>query len=161
MQRSVTVVLMLAALLAVPAVSATGQPTTYVAPLSSAEEVPTNDSRARGQAVFQLSADGTSIDYRLIVANIHNVTQAHIHVAPAGANGPVIAWLYPNDPPAQLIPGRFNGILAQGTITEGDLVGQFAGDALSDLVELLEAGETYVNVHTSQFPGGEIRGQIR
>ena len=86
---------------------------------------------------------------------------AHIHLAPAGANGPVVAWLYPSAPPLQLIPGRYQGVLAEGTITADDLVGQLAGSALEALVEELTTANAYVNVHTSQFPGGEVRGQIR
>jgi hypothetical protein len=133
----------------------------FVAPLSGAEEVPPVDTRARGLAKFQLSKDGSEIHYKLIVANIENVTQAHIHLAPAGVNGPVVVWLYPVAPPAQLIPGRFNGVLAEGTITEANLVGLLADKTLSDLVDEMRAGNTYVNVHTSQFPPGEVRGQIR
>jgi hypothetical protein len=134
-------------------------PTNFVAHLSGGEEVPANDSRAQGQAVFQLRDDG--LHYRLIVANIENVTMAHIHLAPAGANGPVVVWLYPSAPPAQLIPGRSNGVLATGVITSANLVGQLTGQSLDALVEHLTNGNAYVNVHTSQFPGGEVRGQIR
>jgi hypothetical protein len=140
---------------------APGKSRNFVAPLSGAQEVPSNNSRARGNATFQFSKDGTEMHYKLIVANIENVLQAHIHWAPAGANGPVVLWLYPSAPPAQLIPGRTQGILAEGTITADDLVGQLAGEPLSALHQLFVDGEAYVNVHTSQFPPGEIRGQIR
>jgi hypothetical protein len=133
----------------------------FAAHLSGREEVPPADTKATGQATFQLSRDGTELSFRLNVANIENITQAHIHLAPAGANGGVVVWLYPDGPPAQLIPGRTQGTLAKGTITADDLVGALAGAALDDLVEEMKAGNAYVNVHTSQFPGGEIRGQIR
>jgi hypothetical protein len=133
----------------------------FTAHLSGDQEVPPADTRAQGQAVFRLSADGTELHYRLIVANIENVTQAHIHLAPAGVNGPVVAWLYPDAPPAQLIPGRTSGVLAMGTITEDDLVGLLAGASLEELIDVIIAGNAYVNVHTSQFPPGEVRGQIR
>jgi hypothetical protein len=139
----------------------TAQSRTATAHLSGANEVPANDSRATGQAVFQLGPDGESIAYRLIVANIENVTMAHIHLAPAGQNGPVVAWLYPSGPPARLIPGRTSGVLATGTITEADLVGTLAGQDLDALLDAFAAGNAYVNVHTSQFPPGEVRGQIR
>jgi hypothetical protein len=161
MKRLTILLLLLATMSVASAVHAVAQPRTFVAPLSGAQEVPPNDSLARGQAVFRVSADGTSIHYRLIVANIENVTQAHIHLAPAGANGPVVAWLYPAAPPSQLIPGRSSGVLAVGTITEADLVGPLTGQTVTDLVARMDAGEAYVNVHTSQFPPGEIRGQIR
>jgi hypothetical protein len=134
---------------------------TYVAHLSGGEEVPSADTNATGQAIFRLSKDGDSLYYKLIVANIENVTMAHIHLAPAGVNGPVVVWLYPSAPPAQLIPGRTNGILMEGTITEANLVGLLAGQSLADLIANIEAGNAYVNVHTSQYPGGEIRGQVR
>jgi hypothetical protein len=123
-------------------------------------EVPANDSKAQGQAIFQLNKDRTELHYKLIVANIQNVTQAHIHLAPAGQNGPVVAWLYPSAPPAQLIPGRTQGILGEGIITEANLVGPLAGQPLSDLIEAIETGNAYVNIHTSQFPPGEIRGNL-
>jgi hypothetical protein len=111
--------------------------------------------------VFRLSRNGSELHYRLIVANIQNVTMTHIHLAPPGVNGPVVAWLYPDGPPAELIPGRSSGILATGVITAEDLVGPLAGATLADLLEEMRAGNTYVNVHTSQYPAGEIRGQIR
>lgn len=132
----------------------------FVATLSGDEEVPPAETRARGTAHFQLKSDGPGLSYRLIVANIMNVTMAHIHLAPSGVNGPVVAWLYPSAPPAQLIPGRFNGVLAQGSIDETNLVGPLAGEPLEALIEALESGNAYVNVHTLQYPGGEIRGQI-
>lgn len=138
-----------------------GSDRNFVAHLSGGEEVPPVDTKATGQTKFQLSKDGTELSFRLNVANIENVTQAHIHLAPVGENGPVVAWLHPDGPPAQLIPGRTQGTLALGTITADDLVGPLAGAGLADLVAAMNAGNTYVNVHTSQFPGGEIRGQIR
>lgn len=132
----------------------------FRAHLSGAQEVPPVDTRAQGQAIFQLSLDGTSIHYQLNVANIHDVLQAHIHNAPAGENGSVVVWLYPDEPPPVLIPGRFQGVLAAGVITAADLVGPLAGQTLQALLEEMDAGNTYVNVHTVANPGGEIRGQV-
>lgn len=128
--------------------------------LTGAEEVPAVETPAQGQAVFQLSRDGTELSYKLIVANIDDVLMAHIHMAPAGVNGGVVAWLYPSGPPPQLIEGRVSGVLARGTITAADLTGALAGQQLSALVAAIRAGNTYVNVHTSAVPSGEIRGQI-
>jgi hypothetical protein len=164
MRRQLVVLLTLVtalAAVAAPAVGAPAAPPVSVAHLSGGEEVPPVDTRATGQAVFRLSRDGESLAYRLIVANIENVTMAHIHLAPAGVNGPVVAWLYPDGPPAQLVEGRSSGVLATGTITADDLVGPLAGASLDDLLDAMRAGNTYVNVHTSQHPPGEVRGQIR
>jgi hypothetical protein len=138
-----------------------GEPHHYGTNLSGGEEVPANTSLARGQAIFLLDHDGTALSYKLIVANIQNVLQAHIHRAAAGTNGPIVVWLYPSAPPAQLIPGRSQGVLNEGVITAANLVGPMAGQTLDDLLAELQAGNAYVNVHTSQFPPGEIRGQIR
>lgn len=142
---------------------------TYVAHLSGGEEVPPNATRATGQAIFTLSDDGTLLSYRLIVANITNVVAAHIHYAPVGVNGPVVAFLFG---PAAPGGGHFNGVLAEGVITADDLIGPLTGNPLSELIIQIEAGNTYVNVHTNDgispsntgpgdFPGGEIRGQIK
>lgn len=173
MRRPMTVFTLgvLAAMMAASTVLAAppAQPRNFVAPLSGAEEVVVEDgvttigvdTRARGVAIFQLSPDGTELSYRLIASNIENVLMAHIHCcAPAGANAGVVVWLYPDGPPPQLIEGRHNGVLATGTITADDLVGELAGQTLDQLVEQIVAGQAYVNVHTTQFPAGEIRGQL-
>jgi len=146
-------------------------------PLSAAEEVMpagvVNESKARGNAVFQLNADGTALTYRLIVANIENVFMAHIHQGPAGTNGPVVVWLYPSTTPGPGATGggRIDGLIAEGTITAANFVGPLAGQALAALVADLTSGNAYVNVHTNDgiaptntgpgdFPGGEVRGQV-
>jgi hypothetical protein len=138
-----------------------GAATNPTATLSGGEEVPANTSRARGQAVLQLNADGDALTFRLLIANIENVTQSHIHRAAAGVNGPIVVWLRPAAPPAVLVPGRFDGLFAEGTITAANLVGPLAGQPLSALLAEMRAGNTYVNVHTSALQPGEIRGQIR
>jgi hypothetical protein len=139
------------------------QPLNFRAHLSGDQEVADEPvvTNATGQAIFQLSKDGEELSYKLIVANIENVRMAHIHVAPAGENGGVAVWLYPSGPPPVPIPGTTNGILAEGVITTADLVGPLAGKELSDLIDLMKVEGTYVNVHTDQYPPGEIRGQIK
>jgi hypothetical protein len=146
-------------------------------PMSSNEEVMpagvVNDSRARGSAVFQLSADGTELSYQVMVANIDNAFMSHIHRGPSGSNGPIVVWLFPSTTPTPgpLGAGRLDGVIAQGTITAANLVGPLAGHPLSDLIADLSSGNAYVNVHTNDgvaptntgpgdFPGGEIRGQL-
>jgi len=140
------------------AAGAGAQPHTFVAHLSASEEVqtPAIESNAQGQAIFQLSADGAALSYELIVANITDVQAAHIHLAPVGTNGSVVAFLFHG--PAT--SGRTQGVLAQGTITAADLIGPLTGHPLTDLVSAMQAGDTYANVHTTAHPAGEIRGQI-
>lgn len=76
------------------------------------------------------------------------------------ATGGIVVWLYPAAPPAQLLPGRTNGILAEGVITQDDLTGALAGMTLHDLMMAILHDKIYVNVHTRQYPKGEIRGDI-
>jgi hypothetical protein len=141
----------------------------HMAHLTGDEEVPPTATRATGEAIFQLSDDETFLTYRLIAANIENVVAAHIHVGAVGVNGPVVTFLFG---PAAPGGGRINGVLATGVITAANLVGPLAGQEFSALIDQIEAGNTYVNVHTNDgigdintgpgdFPGGEIRGQIQ
>lgn len=152
--------LLVAAVLAAPALSAP-QGGSFTAILSGGEEVPPVATQASGQAVFELSDDGTMLKYKLTVANIENVNMAHIHLGAAGTNGPIVVWLYPSAPPPVLKPGITTGVLAEGTITAENLIGPLAGKPLSALVDVMKAGDTYANAHTTQNPDGEIRGQIR
>lgn len=133
----------------------------FTAHLTGDQEVPPATTNAVGQAKFQVSKDGQSVSFKLVVANLNDVRMAHIHIAPAGVNGPVAVWLYPDAPPPIPIPGKTNGILAEGSFTQSNLVGPLADMEISDIVAAMKAGNAYVNVHTNAFPGGELRGQIK
>jgi hypothetical protein len=158
--RMISILSLVVILLSIAATASASSAKNFRTHLSSGEEVAEVISNAQGQAIFKLNDDKTSLHYKLNVANIENVTQAHIHLGPAGTNGPIVVWLYPSAPPAQLIPGPSNGGLAEGDITADDLVNALAGQPLQVLIDAIEAGNTYVNVHTSQYPPGEIRGQL-
>jgi hypothetical protein len=146
----------------------------FVTPLSGSQEVPPNESRARGTAIFKLNPDGTALSYRLIASNIENVHMAHIHMGPAGVNAGIVVWLFPSTAvgqPGPLGSGRHDGVLATGTITAANLTGALAGQPLSALVAAIDSGNAYVNVHTNDgmeplntgpgdLQGGEIRGQL-
>ena len=163
-----TLSLLLTMLMASTALSV-GPPTNFVAPLAGDQEVPARDTLARGAAKFQLSADGTELSFILIASNIDNVVASHIHVGAAGVNGPVVLFLFGSVAPGG---GRHDGVLATGTATAANLTGPLAGQPLSVLIDAMESGGAYVNVHTNDgvgdintgpgdFPGGEIRGQIQ
>jgi CHRD domain len=149
--------------------------------LSGDQEVPPVDSRAQGQAIFKVAANGQSVAYQLMASNIENVIMAHIHCGPVGTNGPVVVWLYPS--PTEQAPvaggaGRHDGVLAERTFTNAHVIAQPDSTAcpggvssLADVLAKIKASGTYVNVHTSDgdetpnegpgdFPGGEIRGQL-
>ncbi len=155
--RRITVLvtaLALVAFTAAPALADHQRSRVLTAELSGENEVPAVESDGRGLAKFNLSRDG--IRYKLAVQNIDQVTQAHIHLGPAGENGPVVAFLF------GFVEGGVtaDGVLARGTITQDDLVGPLAGMSLSALVDAMRNGGAYVNVHTVDHPAGEIRGQV-
>ncbi len=171
--RRIPMIVLLAAVVTLAAsldASATPPPgKRFVTHLTGAQEVPARETIAVGQAIFRLSRDGSSISYKLIVDDIENVVASHIHVGAFGTNGPVVAFLAG---PFASGGGPVEGIIGQGVITSANLVGPLAGQSLSVLVTAMRTGGTYVNVHTNDgidptntgpgdFPGGEIRGQIR
>lgn len=139
----------------------------FVAHLSGGDEVPARDTRARGNAIIHLSKDGSSLEFKLIVANIENVFAAHIHCAPAGVNGPIGVTLFMGTPGS----GRVNGVLSSGTVSAPDAGNACGWTSIEDVAEAMRSGDAYVNVHTNDgidppntgpgdFPGGEIRGQV-
>jgi hypothetical protein len=140
----------------------------FVATLSGGEEVPARDTAARGVATFKLRGEGSALLFKLNVANIDNVFMAHIHCGAVGVNGPIGVTLFMEAPAG----GPVNGTLAEGTITAPDLGNACGWTDLAAVLAAMRSGATYVNVHTNDgvappntgpgdFPGGEIRGQIR
>jgi CHRD domain len=167
MRRAILVAALGAMLLGALAPGASAQPRTFRAVLSGGDEVPARDTQARGVAKFMLSADGTELQYRIIVANIENVFAAHIHCGPSGVNGPIGVTLFTGSPGG----GAINGELESGSVTAPDPGNGCDWDDLDAVIASLESGNAYVNVHTDDgvappntgpgdFPGGEIRGQV-
>ena len=130
---------------------------TFHSKLTGGNETPAIKTKAKGEAVFHLSKEGKEISYKLKVSNIENVTAAHIHMGKKGVEGPPLAGLFAG-PKKE---GKFSGVLAEGTLTDKDLMSSLSGKSVDDLVKIIKSGDTYVNVHTDKFPNGEIRGQIK
>lgn len=121
------------------------------------------ETDASGHAVFTVDTHDGEIDahYELTVEHVCDVTQAHIHLGEVGEDGPVVAWLHPEEgQEPEHLEGRFDGTLAEGTLTEDNLVGDWDGASMEEAEAALEDEEAYVNVHTEEHPGGEVRGQI-
>jgi hypothetical protein len=131
-------------------------PNHFSAHLTSDQEVrtPAVVSTAQGQFTLKQRNDGTW-EYKLIVAQLENVVGAHLHLAPVGSNGGIVIHLLHGT-----VNGSVNGVLSEGTITATDLTGALAGKTLDDLVAAISAGNIYVNVHTTAYTSGEIRGQV-
>lgn len=122
--------------------------------LTGSEEVPSISSPGSGAArITQI--DATTLKFELRVANTSDIVGAHLHMASAGKNGPVVVSLLP-----AASPGLNNGVIAEGIIDASKLIGPLSGMSISDLTSELASGNIYVNVHTTNNPDGEIRGQV-
>jgi hypothetical protein len=132
--------------------------------LSSLQEVPSNITGGKGVFLGNITAGDASIDYNLLYFALEGgaVTAAHIHVGQEGANGAISAFLCGGGgKPACPAPGT----LVTGTITAADVGASGAGQGvgageLGNLLQAIRAGKAYVNVHTTSFPAGEVRGQL-
>lgn len=146
-----TGVSMVAAWTGRPAPSSPAPDASYVADMTGAQEVPSNNSKGTGTAT--LSIDGTSLKYSVEVHDLSGApTMAHIHVGANGVNGPPVYTF-------AIAPGAgMSGDIAEGSIDlTKDASAGVSGDSLRTL---LNNGNAYINVHTKNFPGGEIRGQV-
>jgi hypothetical protein len=119
-----------------------GQAQTYTANLSSAQEVPSNASTATGYARVFLNESAGTISYRVVFTGLSsNQTGSHIHgPAVRGANAGVI------------IDTGSTGA------TSGTLTG--TSPITPTQIAQLRSQQTYLNVHSVNFTGGEIRGQL-
>ena len=148
--------------------------------LQGFEEVPAVSTVAHGEFRATINKDETEIAYELSYADLEgSVQQAHIHLGQRGVNGGISVWLCgnPNPPPTPPAttppaitpppgtpicppsPATVSGVLTPahvvGPAGQGIAPGEFA-----ELIRAIRAGKTYVNVHSTKFPGGEIRSQI-
>jgi hypothetical protein len=126
----------------------------FSAKLSGKEEVPPNESPSTGFAWVKITDD--KIGYEVNVTDMDKVNAAHIHLAEAGKNGPVVLTLFKGGPTEQV-----NGTVGEANVTASNLEGPMKGKDVTDLVTAMKNGTTYVNVHTTDFPDGEIRGQLK
>jgi CHRD domain len=139
--------------------------------LNGHKEVPVVATAGKGTFSATINKEGTEIAYKLRYADLEGtVTQAHIHVGPVQNTGGISVWLCSNltSPPTpagvQACPPSEGGAEIEGVITSADVVGPtaqgFDPGEFAELLEAMRAGLTYVNVHSTRIPGGEIRSQI-
>lgn len=156
-----TKIALLAAALALAGTATAGNKSgeKFRADLSGDNEVPPVATDASGD--FRLAYDdfeGTAT-YRIRLNDASRVFQAHIHCGAAGVNGPVAVWLA-GRPAAGAwdVDGKW---IDNATVTDEDVIpSALCGSSLADLIEAIRAGNVYVNVHTRNIPGGEVRGQV-
>jgi hypothetical protein len=136
--------------------------------LGGYEEVPVISSTGSGRFKAKIDRKAGMIFYELDYNNLSsNILQAHIHFGQTGVNGGISVFICTNlgNGPAgtPACPGTTSGEV-NGTWMASSVVGPagqgIAATEFDELVDAIRAGVTYVNVHTSVFPSGEIRGQI-
>jgi hypothetical protein len=108
-----SLILVLALIAVTGTVSASGK-RTFTAHLTA--EAPGVETQAVGQAIFKVSKDGQSVDYKIIVAQLDDITMAHIHWKPGGGDAPPVVWLLPSGPPPTLIPGTNKRNIGSGNL---------------------------------------------
>lgn len=132
-----------------------GTLTGFEAFMNGASEVPPVAFSSTGRATFDV--DAQSARYSIVLFGMSStVTAAHIHgPAGPGVNAGIIVTLYSGTAAAPV-----NGLLVQGTF-DSSSINAASGVAWQQLVDLMGSGGVYVNVHTTAFPDGEVRGQVR
>jgi hypothetical protein len=123
-----------------------------------------------GSGSFQaeIGAKDQEISYRLSYSDLEgDVTQAHIHLGGRAQSGGIIVFLCSNlgNGPAGTQACPPAPATVTGTLRPQDVVGP-AGQGIDpgefgELVQAMRSGVTYANVHSSKYPGGEIRAQLR
>ena len=131
------------------------------------EDPLTFSTPASGDFHASLQAKKSGISYRLSYSGFStDVLQAHIHFGGRHQSGGISVFLCSNLVlgPAPTEVCHMRGGTVTGTIRPADVIGPAAqGIAAGEFDELLDAianDVTYVNVHSDQYPGGEIRAQL-
>jgi len=124
-------------------------------------EVPSVSTSGRGTIEARIR-NGSKIDYKLTYSGLSSTASAaHIHFAQPSVNGGVAAYLCGGGgkPGCPATAGSVSGTIVPADVLsvagQGIAAGEFA-----KLAAAMKAGFTYANVHTANFPNGELRGQI-
>jgi hypothetical protein len=147
-------------LLAAPAAYSQTEP--FSASLSGAEEVPPINTAGTGD--FAMTIQPGTITFSLTFSGLSsNLAVAHLHFAPSKVAGGVMIFLcgggnQPACPSAT--SGTITGTITAANVTGPTTQGIAAGD-LGSALAAVRAGLSYANMHTANFGGGEIRGQVR
>ena len=147
---------------------ATGNNNNVRGALEGYQEVPSVSTPATGSFTAQLENGGQRIKYTLKYSALEApVTQAHIHFGQRSVNGGISTFLCSNlgNGPAGTQACPPSPATVTGTIESDDVIGPagqgIAAGELAELVRAIRRGVAYANVHSTKYPGGEIRAQLR
>jgi len=142
----------------------------FSAVLESFNEVPTlSVPDAKGFFRARLNRTGDALQYSLSYSGLSApVLMSHIHIGKSRINGPIMVWLCQtatNVDPTTLAPTCPQEGTVEGTITAANIItagtSGIAVGEFDEFVRALREDAGYANVHTTAFPSGEIRGQVR
>jgi hypothetical protein len=129
--------------------------------LSGAEEVPPINTA--GSAAFEMTIQPGGITFSLTFSDLSAPpSAAHLHFGQTSVSGGVMIWIcggggQPACPATT--SGTITGTMTAANVTGPEVQGIAAGD-LDSALEVVRDGLSYVNMHTPNFPPGEIRGQV-
>ncbi len=134
------------------------------ADLNGYQEVNSISTTGEGSFTASIDDENQLITYELTYSGLEGTTtaQAHIHFAQRSVNGSVTAFLCGggDKPPCPPIEGTVTDVIDAADVLAAVPDRGIEAGAFEEFVEAIRAGHTYANVHTSKWPGGEIRGQI-
>jgi len=134
------------------------------AKLGGFSEVPAISTTGEGRLRLTINSATSTISYQLSYSGFAavdgTVSAAHLHFGQAGVNGGIIADLCGASKPACPAAATVTPITGTITIIGPAAQGIAAGD-FAEVVRAIRAGAVYVNVHTTSYPGGAIRGQLK
>src|SRR2546426_10347183 len=159
--RTSTVLAVLAAVVGgVACNSTTGLQTNFEAALTGLYEVPAVPS-STGAGSATITVNGLTINYTLTItaATASNYTASHIHTGAAGISGPAQVFLCGGGT-APACPTGQGTVTSSFTATSGSQVLLGGAVTYDSLVTAVRNRATYVNLHTVNYSGGEIRGQL-
>jgi CHRD domain-containing protein len=142
--------------------------------LNGFEEVPAISTTGNGEFRARINKAESEITYSLSYSDLEGtVQQAHIHLGQRGVNGGITVFLCSNlgNGPLGTQPCPASPATITGTITADDVSPNIPATAdarakgldtgeFDELLRAIRAGATYVNVHSTKWPAGEIRSQI-
>jgi len=150
--------------------SAEAQEIKLEAKLIGFQEVPALLSTGVGEFTATVDPSRTSMTFTVTYsALLADATQSHIHFGQRGVNGGVMIFFCTNLTPPAGVPTPQHCPLREGTVTgtvtAADVVGPAAQGVaplnLDNVISAIQSGQIYANVHSTRWPGGEIRGQVK
>lgn len=135
--------------------------------LTGYEEIPAVSSAASATFDVDVAPGNDAFTYKLSYKDITGVQQAHVHFGQLGVSGGIAAFLCTNlgngpvgTQACPAAPAEVSGTIDATKIIGPSGQGIAAGE-IGEVLNAVDAGRVYVNVHSVAYPGGEVRAQLK